>query len=444
MHNQIDRHIETVEVEKLFGHYNYKVEKSPSDFANDPLMIIYGDNGTGKTTLLELIFYLVSTADNEGHKSKVAEIKFKKISILLNNGVEIIAERDSESLIGSYHYIIREKKQVIHNVCLEADSDFSIRMKDRHSDDVHTYYNILEYINNLNINIHYLSDSRKLIAGVGSRNKALHRLNKRDEYLRYKRQSNGEFYEEEKNDLEVSVKKLEGLIRNKVLLGSKTRDLNTNTIYTDLIKRVTSQRSSDITSNEVLNLVQKLKVIRSDNKKYQKYGLVSKIETSEIESTLQDPSLYNADLIYNILEPYVEGLRGRLDSLKGIQEVIELFVSQLNDYFTNKEIKYHLAKGFNISDKEFGGTIELSMLSSGEKQLLLLFCSVITSSDNASVFIIDEPEISLNIKWQRKLVQTLLDFSKNKNVQFIFASHSIELLTSHKDSVSKLQHIRDK
>jgi len=442
MHNQIDRHIEAVEVEQLFGHYNYRVEQKSSNFSNAPLMIIYGDNGTGKTTLLELVFYLLSTVDNEGHKSKISEIKFKKFSVLLNDGVEIIAERDSESLIGSFHYIIREKGQELHRVYLESNSDFSIQMNDRNTNLEKTYYRILEYINNLNINIHYLSDSRKLIAGVG--NKKTNRLNPYDTYIKYQNERHGEFYEKEENDLELAVKKLEGLIRNRVLLGSKTRDLNTNTIYTDLIKRVTSQRNEDTTNDEVLSLVQKLKEIRSENKKYQQFGLVSKIETSEIESTLQEPSKYNSDLIYNILEPYVAGLRGRLNSLKDIQEVIELFVNQLNEYFANKEIKYHLAKGFNISDKEFGGKIELPMLSSGEKQLLLLFCSVITNSDNASVFIIDEPEISLNIKWQRKLVQTLLDFSKNKNVQFIFASHSIELLTSHKDSVSKLEHIRDK
>jgi len=74
-------------------------------------------------------------------------------------------------------------------------------------------------------------------------------------------------------------------------------------------------------------------------------------------------------------------------------------------------------------------------LSSGEQQLLLLFCNTLVSRARPSIFIIDEPEISLNVKWQRKLVQNLLDVSQGGNTQFIFASHSIELLTQHRDKV---------
>ena len=55
-----------------------------------------------------------------------------------------------------------------------------------------------------------------------------------------------------------------------------------------------------------------------------------------------------------------------------------------------------------------------------------------------SIIIIDEPEISLNVKWQRSLVQTLLDCVEGRAVQFILATHSIELLTHHKDHVLQL------
>lgn len=52
---------------------------------------------------------------------------------------------------------------------------------------------------------------------------------------------------------------------------------------------------------------------------------------------------------------------------------------------------------------------------------------------------IDEPEISLNIKWQRQLIQSLLDITDGATIQFIFASHSIELLSQHKDRVIKVE-----
>jgi predicted ATP-binding protein involved in virulence len=55
---------------------------------------------------------------------------------------------------------------------------------------------------------------------------------------------------------------------------------------------------------------------------------------------------------------------------------------------------------------------------------------------------IDEPEISLNIKWQRQLIQSLLDVTKGSNIQFIFASHSMELLTPHRDRVVRLMGVQ--
>ena len=47
--------------------------------------------------------------------------------------------------------------------------------------------------------------------------------------------------------------------------------------------------------------------------------------------------------------------------------------------------------------------IKLDWLSSGEQQLLFMLCAVALMRDNDSLVLIDEPEISLNIKWQRKI-----------------------------------------
>jgi predicted ATPase len=55
------------------------------------------------------------------------------------------------------------------------------------------------------------------------------------------------------------------------------------------------------------------------------------------------------------------------------------------------------------------------------------------------VFIIDEPELSLNVKWQRRLVQSLLDCTEGASVQFLMASHSMELLARHRSHVVPLK-----
>ncbi len=104
----------------------------------------------------------------------------------------------------------------------------------------------------------------------------------------------------------------------------------------------------------------------------------------------------------------------------------------------SKKIKFDISKGIRITSRK-GDLIEPGKLSSGERQLLLLFCNTITALDRQSIFIIDEPEISLNIKWQRKLIDSLIKCVRDNPVQYIFATHSFEILSEHLDNVVKLE-----
>src|SRR5262249_12586799 len=86
-----------------------------------------------------------------------------------------------------------------------------------------------------------------------------------------------------------------------------------------------------------------------------------------------------------------------------------------------------------------GNQIDPRRLSSGERQLLLLTSNTILARGKTSVFLIDEPELSLNIKWQRQLIDALLSCSEGSNIQYILASHSLELITQHSRSAVRLQ-----
>jgi ABC-type glutathione transport system ATPase component len=120
-----------------------------------------------------------------------------------------------------------------------------------------------------------------------------------------------------------------------------------------------------------------------------------------------------------------------------IYQLIDHFISIINGLLSDKAISFQLSEGFSIQNK-LGVALTPAQLSSGEQQLLLLFCYVLTARDTPTIFMIDEPEISLNVKWQRQLVQALLDITEDASIQFVFASHSIELLAQHRNRVVKL------
>ncbi|HBQ2910728.1 TPA: ATP-binding protein [Klebsiella pneumoniae] len=142
-------------------------------------------------------------------------------------------------------------------------------------------------------------------------------------------------------------------------------------------------------------------------------------------------------LSIDLLTPYIESLDVRLEAVRSIYVIIDKFITIINELLTDKEIGFHLSQGFYIKNR-FEEKLSASQLSSGEQQLLLLFCNVLVARDKPSLFIIDEPEISLNIKWQRKLIQYLLDITKDTSIQFMFASHSLEIISQHRSRVVKL------
>ncbi|NJL67387.1 MAG: ATP-binding protein, partial [Microcoleus sp. SM1_3_4] len=155
-------------------------------------------------------------------------------------------------------------------------------------------------------------------------------------------------------------------------------------------------------------------------------------------SAVQKSNEATLPIIGHVLKPYLDSLSARLDALQDTQDLLTVFVSTINKFFNDKYVELEVRTGLQIKTKD-GREIPSESLSSGEKQLLLLLCNTITARDKATIFIIDEPEISLNIKWQRQLIRALLDCTKGSPVQFIIATHSIELLAQYKSNVVKLE-----
>ena len=61
-------------------------------------------------------------------------------------------------------------------------------------------------------------------------------------------------------------------------------------------------------------------------------------------------------------------------------------------------------------------------LSSGEKQMLVILLTVLVQDNSHCVLFMDEPEASLHIEWQQKLIGMIRNL--NPNVQLILTTHS--------------------
>jgi predicted ATP-binding protein involved in virulence len=142
-------------------------------------------------------------------------------------------------------------------------------------------------------------------------------------------------------------------------------------------------------------------------------------------------------IVHSVIQPYVDAISARLDALQEVQQSILSFVDTTNSFYSDKAVQFDLEHGLSLVTDN-GDKLSPTSLSSGEKQLLLLFCNALVAKDAATIVLIDEPEISLNFKWQRQLIPSLLHTSKKRNVQFILATHSFEMLAPYKSHVVQL------
>lgn len=66
--------------------------------------------------------------------------------------------------------------------------------------------------------------------------------------------------------------------------------------------------------------------------------------------------------------------------------------------------------------------VQLDQLSSGEKQILLILTTVFLQEEKPNILLMDEPEISLHISWQDRLIELIREL--NPNCQLILTTHS--------------------
>ena len=96
-----------------------------------------------------------------------------------------------------------------------------------------------------------------------------------------------------------------------------------------------------------------------------------------------------------------------------------------------------------IRFSQIGETLVPYQLSSGEKQMLAILLTVLVEDNLPYVLFMDEPEVSLHVEWQERLIELIL--SLNPNVQIILTTHSPALvMNGWMDRVTEVSDITDK
>ncbi len=134
------------------------------------------------------------------------------------------------------------------------------------------------------------------------------------------------------------------------------------------------------------------------------------------------------DYQVNIGNRIIEELQqGNTDAAQHLSEPKKRFQDMVDELFeeTGKKI---VRTENEIRFSQIGETLMPYQLSSGEKQMLAILLTVLVEDNLPYVLFMDEPEVSLHIEWQKRLIELILEL--NPNVQIILTTHSPAVIMS--------------
>ena len=131
--------------------------------------------------------------------------------------------------------------------------------------------------------------------------------------------------------------------------------------------------------------------------------------------------------------------QGHAEAAQQLSQKKTRFQDMVDDLF--QETGKRIVRTENeIRFTQIGEILVPYQLSSGEKQMLAILLTVLVEDDLPYVLFMDEPEVSLHIEWQKRLIDLIMEL--NPNVQIILTTHSpAVIMNGWVDKVTEVEDI---
>ena len=396
----------SIKFEKLFGRFDYNVI-----FNLDGLTILTGPNGYGKSTILKAI-----EAMTDGFMGVMffTELDFKRISATFKDGkkIDILKDNNVLSINGvkiDGNYI---RKQMLQRPLLRPiDDNIIFNRRTGRTMEVNQY--IKDYIETHKFELLEDKDfdfSEKTFLILEEMKKLVGKIY---------------FIKEQRLIRKTRVRYDEKDVIEELPTHFKKLMQSVQEDYSNVASRLDSSYP-----NRLFNMNEGI------NKKEYEY----KIEEMRVKfEKLNKYNLSNIQRLDNVIfkEEHAKALKIYFDDFDKKYKAYENFIAELDLYtdiinhrLSFKEMRISKKSGISIVD-ENGKKLKLTQLSSGEKQEIVLFYDLIFKTKEKVLLLIDEPEISLHITWQKKFMDDLLRIIKYKKFNVIVATHSPQIINNH-------------
>ena len=409
----------------------------PFKFFNDVNFLI-GINGSGKTTAINLIVAAL-TADVE----TLARIDFSKVSIILKEkkgrkkpSIVIRKLINEHSRFPNIEYEIKDSASSPSTSYSLDDYEEHVFFKEhtfpgtgsmrRRRQKLMYHRPISEHIRQL-IQVSWLSVHR----APSTSDPELHRFTSIID-----------------QKLEELSNRLVRYLSNLNQEGAKLLEEFQETIFLSLLidgsrRELFGSHLNEDIDDEKKALIAIFEQFRVDPRKYRRrvdshFNILAKSEEKlRLAQDLEDidiAALIGTERIQTVVNEW-EKLTDRRNE---IYKPRETFLSIINGLMQRKSFSINSRNEVCVTTQS-GKPLPLRSLSSGEKQLLIVLGEALLQENEAWLYIADEPELSLHLKWQEKLVDNLR--ALNPSAQIIFATHSPDVVSSYGDRVFDMENL---
>lgn len=423
-------------IEGLFGHFNHDVR-----FKDGNITIITAPNGYGKTICLKVVDAIFN----------------KKLAFLCDLQFSLIELHTSEGIL-SIRKDIEEKPLTIlleHSSIAES----------------HEYHKEYEFSKIKKHSISYIDEHVPFLHRVGPREWMDHRT---DEVLSFEEvvenyseylpdelttKNYPDWYKSFSDSLSAHFIQDQRLIQRKVLhqRGRKTNFTDTIEKFADELSELIKQsgfRSSH--ASQQLDSTFPERLLRNDENFVAMDTESLKVELQKLQARRNDlssfnllssaqhlPALHVLDEIKNedtkVLTLYVQDTKEKLASYDDIYRKIELFSRILNNKrLSFKKVRISADEGFHFTTED-GKPLKLTQLSSGEQHQVVLLYELIFKTERNVLVLIDEPEISLHVAWQKEFLKDLKEIINIQDMPVVIATHSPQIIDGNWDLTIDLE-----
>lgn len=426
--------INSIKIDKLFEIFDYTI----SFGEKENVLIITGPNGFGKTMLLNVVFSLFNRKFLFFHK-----LVFETITFLLDNNVRITITK-----------IIEKEKPVTRFTFFQNDNEI----------ESFEYSNKLETGFERNIE-RYLPVRR--IAPDSWLDIRTERILKTEDLL-------NEYIDQLPEDVSKNILRIKSPLTNEILDSIQVHLIKEQRLFTKIQnteRNYREDREQTVMIETIQTYAKELKQVIAT------YSQQSFIQTQTLDSSYPDRLINETTLLtedeyklkFNALKVkqekliefdlyqgkqkflayshddskalsvYIKDFEQKLSVFDGLVEKLELFTTILNERrFTFKTIQIKRDNGFVFITSK-GKQLELNQLSSGEQHEVVLLYELIFNVKPDTLVLIDEPEISLHVTWQKAFLNDLLKIIKIQNIHVLVATHSPSIINGRWDLVYNLE-----